>query len=168
MNETILIHFSGQDKPGLTTQLTGILAEYNACVLDIGQAVVHETLALGLLIEVASGKTFTPLKHALIVRSHELDLKVRFTPIGKEALEHWIRTQGKDRFIIYILDRAITARQISRVTAIVAEHGLNVDRVERLSGRLSLARHTSNSNACVELRVSGQARSEDQMRAAFL
>jgi phosphoserine phosphatase len=168
MNETILIHFSGQDRPGITTSLAGILAEYDACVLDIGQAVVHETLALGLLIEVATGKPFTPLKNALIVRSHELDLKVRFTPIGKEALEHWIRSQGKDRYIIYILGRTITARQITRVTAIVAEHGLNVDRIERLSGRMSLARHMPNSNACVELRVSGQARSEDEMRAAFL
>jgi phosphoserine phosphatase len=168
MSETILIHFSGQDKPAMTTQLTAILAEYDACVLDIGQAVVHETLALGLLIEVAAGKAFTPLKNALIVKSHELDLKVRFTPIGKEALARWIQTQGKDRFIIYILGRAITARQISRVTAIVAEHGLNVDRIERLSGRLSLTLHTPNANACVELRVSGQARSEDEMRAAFL
>jgi phosphoserine phosphatase len=168
MSETILIHFSGQDKPAMTTQLTAILAEYDACVLDIGQAVVHETLALGLLIEVAAGKAFTPLKNALIVKSHELDLKVRFTPIGKESLAHWIQTQGKDRFIIYILGRAITARQISRVTAIVAEHGLNVDRIERLSGRLSLTLHTPNANACVELRVSGQARSEDEMRAAFL
>jgi phosphoserine phosphatase len=168
MNETILIHFSGQDRPGITTSVTGILADYHACVLDIGQAVVHETLALGLLIEVAAGKPFTPLKNALIVRSHELDLKVRFTSIGPEALEHWIRSQGKDRFIINILGRAITAQHIARVTAIVAEHGLNVDRIERLSGRLSLARHTPNSNACVELRVSGQARSEDEMRAAFL
>ncbi len=168
MNETILIHFSGQDKPGMTTQLTAILAEYGACVLDIGQAVVHETLALGLLIEVATEKAFTPLKNALIVKSHELDLKVRFTTVDQDALDHWIQSQGKDRFIIDILGRAITARQLSRVTAIVAEHGLNVDRIERLSGRLSLALHTRNANACVELRVSGVARSEGEMRAAFL
>ncbi len=168
MNETILMHFSGRDHAGLTTLLTGILAEYDACVLDIGQAVVHETLALGLLVEVASGNEFTPLKNALIVKSHELDLKVRFTTVSKEQFQHWVTRQGKDRFIINILGRAITARQISRVTAIVAEHGLNVDRIERLSGRMSLAVHSAKANACIELRVSGQARSEDEMRAAFL
>jgi len=168
MNETILIHFSGRDKPGLTTLLTAILAEYDACVLDIGQAVVHETLALGLLIEIPQGDSFAPLEKELIAKSDELELKVRFTPIEKSALDHWLSAQGKDRFIITILGRAISAHHLSRVSGIIADHGLNVDRIERLSGRLSLALHSPGANACVELRVSGQATSEPAMRAAFL
>ncbi len=168
MRETILIHFSGQDHPGQTTMLTGILAEYDACVLDIGQAVVHETLALGLLIEVPEGRDFAPLRGALIEKSQVLGLQVRFTPISPEALEHWLTAQGKDRFIITVLGRAISARHLSRVSAIIAEHRLNIDRIERLSGRLSLAVHSGNSNACVELEVSGQVASEDGMRADFL
>jgi phosphoserine phosphatase len=168
MNETILIHFSGRDKPGLTTSLTAILAQYDACVLDIGQAVVHETLALGLLIEIPHGQSFAPLKSALLAKSKELELQARFTPITSQALQHWLSSQGKDRYIITILGRAISAHHLSRVTAIVANHGLNVDRIERLSGRLSLALHTPNANACVELRVSGQATFEAGMRAAFL
>jgi phosphoserine phosphatase len=95
-------------------------------------------------------------------------LEVSFTPITKTDLEHWIYSQGKNRFIITILGRAISAHHLAQVSAIIAEHGLNVDRIERLSGRRSLAVHTSNSNACVELRVSGNATSEDSMRAAFL
>jgi len=168
MNETILIHFSGRDKPGLTTLLTAILAEYDACVLDIGQAVVHETLALGLLIEIPQGDSFAPLEKELIAKSDELELKVRFTPIEKPALDHWLSAQGKDRFIITILGRAISAHHLSRVSGIIADHGLNVDRIERLSGRLSLALHSPAANACVESRVSGQATSEPAMRAAFL
>lgn len=180
MSETILIHFSGRDQPGLTALVTGILAEYDACVLDVGQAVVHETLALGLLIEIAetggitetagvpAGSGFAPLKHELLNRSQELGLQVRFTPISKEAFAHWLAGQGKDRFLITMLGRAISARQLSRVTAVIAAHGLNIDRIERLSGRLSLAKHTPDANACVELRVSGQVRSEDAMRAEFL
>ncbi len=168
LSETILIHFSGPDYPGQTTLLTGILAEYDVCVLDIGQAVVHETLALGLLIEVPSERGYTPLKNALIEKSQALGLHVRFTAISAEALDHWLATQGKGRFIITVLGRAITARQLSLVSAIIANHQLNIDRIERLSGRLSLAVHTGSSNACVELRVSGQVKSEDQMRADFL
>ena len=122
MSETILIHFSGPDYPGQTTLLTGILAEFDACVLDIGQAVVHETLALGLLIEVPSERGFTPLKNALIEKSQALGLHVRFTAISTEALDHWLATQGKDRFIITVLGRAITARQLSLVSAIIADH----------------------------------------------
>jgi len=168
MNETVLIHFSGQDATGVTAALTAILAEYDACVLDIGQAVVHETLALGLLVEAPSGDAFLPLKDALFAKSGELGLQVRFSPVDKPALEHWIVSQGKDRFIITILGRAISAKDLSLVSAIISAHGLNVDLIERLSGRLSLAEHSPNANACVELHVSGQARSETEMRAEFL
>jgi phosphoserine phosphatase len=168
MNQTILIHFSGRDKPGLTAVLTAILAEYDACVLDIGQAVVHETVALGLLIEIPSGGSFLPLQTALIAKCGELELQVRFTPIAEAELVHWISHQGKDRFIITMLGRSIAARDLARVSAIIAGHNLNVDRIERLSGRLSLTAHTPKSNACVELRVSGQVRSEAEMRGEFL
>jgi phosphoserine phosphatase len=168
MKEMVLIHFSGQDTPGLTASLTAILAEYDVCVLDIGQAVVHETLALGLLIEVPSGEGFGSLRRALSGKSAELGLQVRFTPITKTDLDHWIATQGKDRFIITVLGRTISAKQLSVVSAIIAGHALNVDRIERLSGRMSLAAHTPDANACVELRASGMVRSESQMRAEFM
>ncbi|MBV8675251.1 MAG: phosphoserine phosphatase SerB, partial [Acidobacteriaceae bacterium] len=94
MREKVLIHFSGQDHPGQTTVLTGILAEYDACVLDIGQAVVHETLALGLLVEVPEGRDFGPLRSALVERAGAVGLQVRFTPISEGALDHWLTTQG--------------------------------------------------------------------------
>ncbi|MBV8631193.1 MAG: phosphoserine phosphatase SerB [Silvibacterium sp.] len=168
MSQKILIHFSGQDHPGQTTALTGILAVYDACVLDIGQAVVHETLALALLVELSAERDFAPLKRALIERCDELGLQVRFTPISEEALDHWLTAQGRDRYIITVLGRAISARQLSRVTAIIAHHGLNIDRIERLSGRLSLAIHTGDTNACVELEASGDIATEQAMRAEFL
>ncbi|WP_035348279.1 phosphoserine phosphatase SerB [Edaphobacter aggregans] len=167
MNETVLIHFSGRNQPGLIAALSEVLAEYSACVLDIGQAVVHETLVLGLLIEVRPDN-LVGLQDALAAKSGELRLQVSFTPVSKAELEHWIRSQGKDRFIITVLGRAISAHHLARVSAIIAEHGLDVDSIERLSGRLSLAVHTSTSNACVELRASGTATSEASMRAAFL
>lgn len=167
MNETVLIHFSGQNQPGLIAALTAILADYGVCVLDIGQAVIHETLVLGLLIETPFDQ-FPRLQKALAAKSMELRLQVNFTPIAKADLEHWIYSQGKDRFIITILGRAISANHLFQVSTVIAEHGLNVDRIERLSGRLSLAVHTSTSNACVELRASGSAISESSMRASFL
>jgi phosphoserine phosphatase len=168
MNETILIHFSGRDRPGLTAELTAILASFDTCVLDVGQAVVHETLSLGLLVEIPRGESFRGVQDALVARSRELRLHVDFTSIAKTDLDDWISSQGKDQFIVTILGRAISANHLARVSAIVAEHGLNVDRIERLSGRLSLAVHTPDANACVELTVSGDSSSEQSMRAAFL
>jgi phosphoserine phosphatase len=168
MNETILIHFSGRDRPGLTAELTAILASFDTCVLDVGQAVVHETLSLGLLVEIPRGESFRGVQDTLVARSKELRLQVEFTSIAKADLDDWISSQGKDQFIVTILGRAISANHLARVSAIVAEHGLNVDRIERLSGRLSLAVHSPDANACVELTVSGDSSSEQSMRAAFL
>jgi phosphoserine phosphatase len=167
MNNTLLIHFSGPNRPGLTAVLAAILADYDVCVFDIGQAVIHETLLLGLLIEIPPDNLLH-LQNTLAAKSAELRLQVSLSPVANAELEHWIHAQGKDRFIITVLGRAISANHLARVSAIIAEHGLNVDRIERLSGRLSLAVHTSNSNACVELRASGNATSEASMRAAFL
>jgi phosphoserine phosphatase len=168
MTETILIHFSGRDRPGLTADLTSILATYDTCVLDIGQAVVHETLSLGLLVEIPRGESFRGVQDALVAKSRELGLQVNFTPVAKADLDEWISSQGKDQFIVTVLGRAISANHLARVSAIVAQHGLNVDRIERLSGRLSLAVHSPDANACVELTLSGDSSSEQSMRAAFL
>ena len=168
MTDTILIHFSGRDRPGLTAELTSILASYDTCVLDIGQAVVHETMSLGLLVEIPRGESFRGVQDALVARSRELGLQVNFTPVAKADLEEWISSQGKDQFIVTVLGRAISANHLARVSAIVARHGLNVDRIERLSGRLSLAVHSPDANACVELTLSGDSSSEQSMRAAFL
>ncbi|HUY80176.1 MAG TPA: phosphoserine phosphatase SerB [Acidobacteriaceae bacterium] len=168
MSQRILLHFSGPDHAGLTSELTRILAEAQACVLDIGQAVVHETLALGLLIELPRGSDFAPLKSALNEKALALGLHARFTPISQQALDHWLATQGKDRFLITILGRAISAAALSTVSGIIATHALNIDRIERLSGRLSLTAHTPNANACVEMSTSGAVRDEAAMRAELV
>src|SRR6202012_4875671 len=103
MDETILIHFSGQDRPGLIAELTAILASFGTCVLDVGQAVVHETLSLGLLVEIPPGESFRGVQEALLARSRELRLQVDFKSIAKTELDEWISSQGKDQFIVTIL-----------------------------------------------------------------
>src|SRR5882724_5745879 len=168
MNKVILINVSGGDRPGLTSSLTEALATCNVRVLDIGQAVVHETLALAILIEVPSGEEFTHLKKDLLVRAHDLDLKIQFTPVSKEAFEHWVRSQGKVRFIISILGRVITAEQLAKISAAISTHGLNIDRIERLSGRLSLTGSASNANACIEFEISGGTDTSATLRAELM
>src|ERR1700750_256023 len=129
MAETVLIHFSGQDRPGLVAELTAILASYDTCVLDIGQAVVHESLSLGLLVEIPHAGSLRQLETALLARCREGGLEVRFTQIAQPDLEGWIASQAKQQFIVTILGRAISAQHLARVSAILAQHGLNVDRI---------------------------------------
>ena len=51
MSAITLLTISGQDRPGITAMVTGVLAAHDGNVLDIGQAVIHEQLTLGLLVE---------------------------------------------------------------------------------------------------------------------
>lgn len=166
LTKVVLIHFSGPDAHGLTAELTRILALYNVSILDIGQAVVHETLALGMLLEVPAGTHLGVLKLALVSRAHELGLQTRFKVIPQERVKHWVHGLHHDHFIITLLGRSITAEQLSRVSAIIAAHAMNVDRIDRLSGELTPG--VEPANACVELAVSGEASRELPMRAEFL
>ena len=168
MNKVTLINVSGGDRPGLTSSLTDILAGHNIRILDIGQAVVHETLTLALLIEVPMDAQFTPLKRDLIVRAHELDLKIKFTGINPEAFDHWVRSQGKFRFVISVLGRTITAAQLARISAAISRHGFNIDRIERMSGRLSLTGRADGGQACIELEISGSEDSSAALRAELM
>jgi phosphoserine phosphatase len=168
MSKIILINVSGGDRPGLTSSLTETLAAYDARILDIGQAVVHETLALAMLIEVAGNEEFTPLKKDLIVKAHELELKIKFTPVNEESFRRWVQSQGKFRFVISVLGRVITSEQLAKISAAISLHGFNIDRIERLSGRLSLTGRTDNPNACVELEISGEKDGSTGLRALLM
>jgi phosphoserine phosphatase len=164
-SEAFLIHFSGHDAPGQTAALTGILAEQDIRILDVGQAVVHESLTLGILVE-AGIESFAPVKAALTERAHELGLQARFRIIPRDALQHWAQGLQQHHFIITILGRAIAARELARVSGIIARHGMTIVRIDRLSGKLAPA--GVGQNACVEFAVSGDATSEVSMRADFL
>lgn len=168
MKKVILINFSGGDRPGLTSSLAEILAGYHVRILDIGQAVVHETLALAILIEIPADAEFTPLKKDLILRAHELDLKIKLTVVSEEAFGHWVRSQAKFRFVITVLGRLITAEQLAKISAAISRHAFNIDRIERLSGRLSLTNRTENSKACIELEISGVTDSSAALRAELM
>jgi phosphoserine phosphatase len=166
LGKTLLIHFSGHDHPGLTSQLTSTLTRHPVVVLDIGQAVVHEALTLGILVRLQSQSNLAPLKAELTQRAHALDLQVRFSAVRADALEHWMRGLHHQHFIVTILGRAIGAVELARVTTIVSSHQMNVDRIDRLSGELSPA--DPAANACVELAVSGAGEREAAMRSDFL
>src|SRR6266567_229728 len=163
---TFLVHFSGPDKPGLTAALTGVLVHHNVRILDIGQAVVHENVSLGILLEIPVECDFGTLRSVLHHRAHELGLLARFTPIPGDALQHWVHGMHHHHFIVTVLGRSITAEQLARISDLIAGHGMNIERIERLSGQLTPSE--SSANACVELLLTGDSAREAAMRAAFL
>jgi phosphoserine phosphatase len=155
VREIILINVAGADRPGVTSSLTAILAQFDVNVLDVGQAVIHDTLSLGMLVEVPAGQDSGPLLKEILFRCHALGLQLRFTPIDPDSYEQWAASQGKARHIITVLARRITAEHLARVSAIVAEFGLNIDRIDRLSGRVALGDAQPDDKACIEISARG-------------
>lgn len=168
MRELILINISGKDRPGLTYSLTEILAYYGVHVLDIGQSVIHDTLVLGILIEVPPESESRPVLRDVLFRAHELDLHADFKPIREQDYENWVSQQGKPRHIITLLGRKITADQISAVSQVVTQNRLNIDTVHRLSGRISLRPDARPRRACVEFSVRGTPENSAAMRERFM
>jgi len=169
VKEVVLIKVSGEDKPGVTASITGILAQYGVNILDIGQAEIHDNLSLGILAEIPTTAESAPVLKDVLFRSHELGMSVRFTPVSNEKYESWVAAQGKPRHIITLLARKLTAEHISRVTEVVASHELNIDNVSRLSGRVPLEDEAQDdqSKACVEFSVRGHV-DQAAIREQFL
>jgi phosphoserine phosphatase len=168
MSEIILVNISGQDKPGLTSSLMSILAEYNVGVLDIGQAMIHETLSLGMLLEIPDQEMLSPVLKDLLFHIHALEMQVRFTPISTQQYESWALGTGKPRYIITLLGRRITAEHIARIARVISENDLNIEDILRLSGRTPLHKGGEKARACIELSVRGQPLDLDAMKNSFM
>lgn len=168
MSEVILINVSGEDRPGLTSSLMGILAEYEVGILDIGQAMIHDTLSLGILIEVPDEANVSPVLKDVLFHLHDQDMQVRFTPITAHQYANWVGGAGKPRYIITLLGRSITAEQIARIADVITGQGLNVEDIVRLSGRRPLNLGNESSRACIELTVRGRPAQIDAMKQAFI
>ena len=166
-DEIILININGTDRPGVTAALTEILAKNNAVILDIGQADIHNNLSLGILFQSSEGNSGEILKE-LLFKSYELDVNIRFNPITEEAYSQWVSMQGKNRYIITILGRKLTAKQIAGVTSIVAEQDMNIDDIKRLTGRIPLDENARTPKASVEFSVRGTPKDKEQMKADFM
>lgn len=168
VTELILININGQDRPGVTAALTEILARYNADILDIGQADIHHSLSLGILFRTTSLESGDILKD-LLFKAYDLGVKIRFSPITIEAYEAWVKRQGKNRWIITLLGRRLTARHIALVSEVVAEQGLNIDAIQRLTGRPPLDESQQmQTKACIEFSVRGTPVDRAEMQSRFI
>ena len=159
--EIIQVNINGEDKPGLTSALSRIIASYGADILDIGQANIHNSLTMGILFKTTEEKSGFVMKD-LLFEASRLGVMIKFTPVTTEEYSAWVGRQGHGRYIVTLLGREITAEEISRVTGVIAKHSLNIDAIKRLSGRRPLEGELSDeSKCCIELSVRGHI-SEEQ------
>lgn len=165
--EQILISVTGQDRPGLTAQITSILANYDATVFDIGQADIHATLSLGILIRIDDRSSGQVMKE-LLFKANELGVNIGFSPVTDEEYEDWVNRQGKNRYILTVIGRSLSARDIAGAAKIVAAQGLNIDSIIRLTGRPSIMHPERNVRACIEFSLRGTPEDRQRMQAELM
>jgi len=169
VQEIVLINITGPDRPGLTAAITGILARSDVQILDIGQAVIHDTLSFGILVQMMNGgEDKSDVLKDVLFRASELDQQVKFTPIAAQDYAQWVSGQGKARHIVTLLARRVTAEHIARVSTITARHGLNIDHIDRLSGRIPEGLPADMGKGCIEFSVRGEPLDPEHLRAEFL
>jgi len=168
MSKIVLINITGRDRKGLDSKFTSILAQYNVNVLDIGQAVIHQHISLGILVEIPREDDFSAIFKDMLFEGHMMGLAIDIKPVNNEDYETWVEAQGQERRIITLLGKKITARQISRVASVVAANNLNIDSMTRLTGRISLGRDHENPRASIQISVIGKPIDIRGMRGSFM
>lgn len=177
---THLLRFTGEDRPGLTAELADALAKRGATVLDINQAVIHQSLLLGIMVALPAGpKKSGKIIDAIRKTAKKKDLKLKAKPIADADYDQWVTRQGKPRHILTLLTRSLTAEQLAAVTSVIAAQDLNIDVIHRLSGRPPRPGSQPNTahagitsvgsgGACVEFWLRGELRDADAMHAHFM
>ncbi len=168
MREIVLINITGEDRPGLTAAITGVLAQGGVSILDIGQAVIHDTLSFGILVEIPDTERASSVLKDVLFMGYKHDQQVRFTPVAEADYQQWVAGQGKARHIVTLLTRKVTAEQLQRVSSITAKYGLNIDHIDRLSGRMPLDMPEELGKGCIEFSVRGEPADTAALREEFL
>lgn len=173
MQEIILISFLGSDQPNQFTRLMQVLSVHRLQILDVGQAVIHNQLTLGIVVS-SDDQTSTALAmREILILAQDIGLTVRFKPIPANEYQQWVAEGGRTKYIVTALAPELTASHLQSVTKIVSDQGFNIETVTRLSGRLELEENNvelqSHENvACIQFGLSGQMLDAQAMRSACM
>jgi len=168
LKDILLINVFGEDKPGVTSAVTSLLSNFDVTILDIGQAVIHDQLNLGLLAAIPGEANSDDLMAQVQACTTELNMRVKFLPISEQRYQQWVEQQGKPRHIVTLLARKIEAQHLAALTAVVSRSQLNIDKMVRLSGRIDLHETEELGRACVEFSVRGEASDPQAFKKSLL
>src|SRR5690606_14382285 len=151
MREIILISFLGPDQPNQFTRLMQVLSAHSLQILDVGQAVIHNQLTLGIVVA-SEDQTATALAmKEILILAHDIGLTVRFKPISATEYDQWVKEGGRTRYIVTALAPELNASRLQAVTQVVSGQVFNIEAVARLSVRPALDGQSSGpKRACVQ------------------
>ncbi|MBE3075062.1 MAG: phosphoserine phosphatase SerB [Actinobacteria bacterium] len=123
---TLLVTVSGDDRPGVTSGLFDAIADVGAEVLDLEQVVVRGHLTLALLL--SAGPADSRLREVVVSVGRSLGMQVTVES-GKG--DNAPRRGG--RAAVVVLGAPLLASAVAAISARIAAHGANIDRIRRLS-----------------------------------
>ena len=148
--------------------LTSTLAQYQVRILDVGQAVIHDELNVGMLVQIMDSADTAGVMKDLQFKTREFGITVRFTPISEAHYHDWVASQGQPRYIVTLLAAGFSGEQMAAVTRIVHSYGLNIDSIRRLSGRIPLTRHGTHARTSIEMSLRGTVADPEALKADLL
>ena len=150
--EQLILTFTGRDAPGITAQLSRILAQGGARLNDVEQVVVQGLLTLSFAVELANPE---PLLQQLLFAAKGLGLQLEYRKLAPGDGE--VR---RERYALTVIARTVGPSALQSVAEVLAAHGANIEHIRRLS---------EGGLACVEIAVSlAPEASEAELKRALL
>ncbi len=127
----VLITMTGPDRPGIIAAVTGQVAAAGARIRDIEQTLTHTLLSLSLLIDFPTGESDQkPVIKDLLFLAKELGLDLDFQVLTEA--EYQSKTT-RHAYVVTIMGGEVNALALARVSALLADHGVNIERVTKLT-----------------------------------
>lgn len=168
MREFLLINISGEDKPGVTSSVNEVLGRYGAIVLDIGQSNLHHNLNLGILVMVEDDNLTGNMLKEVLCQCSQMGMVVRYTPLTEDQYRAWVQRQNNERYVFTVLSRELKATHIGRVTEALSRRKLNIDAIQRLTGRTDIEAPEDKKHTCVEFLVRGEIADKEALQRELL
>ncbi len=162
------ISISGPNQTSLVQDMTRTLSHHQANILDISEAVIHDWLSMALLIELSEQSSPDDLFGSLLRTAQKHSLHLQFCKISPEDYERWVKAQEGSRSILTLLGHRVSAKHIHQVAELVAEHGLDILSIQRLSFLDSPRGAYHPSMACIEFVLHGHPLDMHMVRNALL
>jgi phosphoserine phosphatase len=164
-DEIILISISGRDKPGLMAALMELIVDAGANVLDMGQAVIHDELALGILVQVPELGTLTD---DITAQCHKVGSALRITLVENDNYELLSQGFSQSPLILTVLSQGRGGEPLKAVSNLTRRHDLNIDTVRRLTKPQPKAEAEITPRLCLEMRLSGNLQNSEAFQADLL
>ena len=166
MDQIFLISISGDDRPGLMADLCEVLVSLEAQILDIGQAIIHSELALGLLVRTHEALNEDDLVSIISENSELGSIRLTISLVEDVKYKEWVKESGKKRFILTLLSKASDSQMLRATSSLTRSHDLNIDTIRRLTDRNSV--NLVESKVCIEMRLRGRLESSSEFQSELL